>query len=333
MPVSLNSEALDFLQEKKNLLAFSGGTDSSALFHLLHQHNIAFDIIHVNYNTRSQSHDEQRHALELAQHHQKKCFTKNVSLASSNFEHTARTLRYDFFHEVMVKNCYNNLITAHQLNDRLEWFLMQLCKGSGLNELLGMQSVEQREHYRLIRPILHVDSETIHHYLNSNNITYFIDESNSDQRFKRNRFREQYATALIKESAPSIAKSFEFLTEDLSVLFEPCEILHVNELSYFKLPTNRRSIVITIDKILKQRGYLMGQNEKNRLKSENSLVVGRTFIVAIDKAYCFIAPYVTTVMNKPFKEQCRIFKIEPKLRGYLYRDNQSFKLLLSLPKS
>ncbi len=331
--MSLSSESLPFLKEKRSLLAFSGGTDSSALFHLLHQQNIEFDIIHVNYDTRSQSHNEEQHALKLAQQHHKKCFTKSVSLRTSNFEHVARTLRYDFFHEVMVENCYDNLITAHQLNDRLEWFLMQLCKGSGLNELLGMQSVEQREHYRLIRPILHLDSQAILYYLNSNDITYFIDESNSDLRFKRNRFREQYATALIKENSSSIAKSFEFLEEDLNVLFEPCEILHVNELSYFKLPTNRRSIVITIDKILKQRGYLMGQNEKNRLKTENSLVVGRAFIVAIDKAYCFIAPFITAVMNKPFKEQCRIFKIEPKLRGYLYQDNESFKLLLSLLKS
>lgn len=38
---------------------------------------------------------------------------------------------------------YENLILAHQLNDRLEWLLMQLTKGCGLNSLLGFRSIEQ----------------------------------------------------------------------------------------------------------------------------------------------------------------------------------------------
>ena len=51
---------LDFsrIKNSKNLLAFSGGVDSSALFFLLLNHKIDFDIAIVNYNTREQSKDE-----------------------------------------------------------------------------------------------------------------------------------------------------------------------------------------------------------------------------------------------------------------------------------
>ena len=59
---------LDFsrIKNSKNLLAFSGGVDSSALFFLLLNHKIDFDIAIVNYNTRDQSKDEIAYALNLA---------------------------------------------------------------------------------------------------------------------------------------------------------------------------------------------------------------------------------------------------------------------------
>ena len=45
---------LDFskIKNSKNLLAFSGGVDSTALFFLLLKENISFDIAIVNYNVR-----------------------------------------------------------------------------------------------------------------------------------------------------------------------------------------------------------------------------------------------------------------------------------------
>ena len=45
---------LDFsaIKNQKNLLAFSAGVDSTALFFLLLEQNIPFDIAIVNYNIR-----------------------------------------------------------------------------------------------------------------------------------------------------------------------------------------------------------------------------------------------------------------------------------------
>ncbi|MEA2111434.1 MAG: tRNA lysidine(34) synthetase TilS [Campylobacterota bacterium] len=330
--MSLSSETLELLKEGENLLAFSGGTDSAALFHLLLNENITFDIIHVNYNTRVQSYDEEHYAKSLSRQHNKKCYIQSITLQSSNFEHNARNLRYSFFDEIMKEQSYSNLITAHQLNDRLEWFLMQLCKGAGLNELLGMQSITAHNNYNIVRPILHVNSEDILSYLNSNSIIYFLDESNNNTKFKRNRFREDYASPIIKEHSDAIAKSFEFLQEDLNSFYEPSEVLHVNELFYFKTATNRRSTLIEIDKTLKRCGYLMHQSEKILLKDRNTVVIGRRFVVNINSSYCFIAPYVKTVMDKVFKERCRVLRIEPKLRGYLYENVESFQTVELLLK-
>jgi len=328
--VSLQPKTLAALQTTKNLLAFSGGSDSSALFHLLHQLGIDVDIAHVNYGTRQQSDAEEAYARRLAERYGRDCFIKQITLESSDFEHRARTARYAFFHEVMLHYGYDNLITAHQLNDRLEWFLMQLCKGAGVYELVGMEQIEAREHYRLVRPLLHVNADTIEQYLKAHNIEYFIDASNSDMRFERNVIRKHYATPLLHHHAKGIAKSFEYLEEDIAALIQPSDILHVNLLSYFTLPHNRRSTLIAVDAILKQRGCVMSSREKDLLKSSNTLVVSRRFVVTLTEHYCFVAPYVQTVMSKTFKEQCRRLGIEPKLRGYLYSDAESFERVCSL---
>ena len=150
----LHPSTLPLLQEGKNLLAFSGGVDSSALFFLLQQSNIDFDIAIVNYQTREQSLKEVAYARSLAEVFEKTCYVLETKLSEQNFEATARKTRYDFFASLIKDHGYNNLITAHQLDDRLEWLLMQLSKGAGLYELLGMQTIEKKDKYTLVRPLL-----------------------------------------------------------------------------------------------------------------------------------------------------------------------------------
>ena len=116
---------------KKNLLAFSAGVDSTALFFLLLREKIFFNIAIIDYNIRSQSKDEVLYAKQLALEYNKRCYVKEeVSMLSSNFENNAREVRYNYFDEIILRDSYDNLITAHQLNDKLEWFLMQFTKGA-----------------------------------------------------------------------------------------------------------------------------------------------------------------------------------------------------------
>ena len=76
---------LDFsaIKESKNLLAFSSGVDSTALFFLLFEKNIPFDIAIVNYNMRIQSLDEVTYAKHLASKYNKQIFLKDVKIKSN----------------------------------------------------------------------------------------------------------------------------------------------------------------------------------------------------------------------------------------------------------
>lgn len=322
---------LDHLKEGKVLLAFSGGVDSTALFHLLLHNDIAFDIAHVNYHTRPSSDREAQSAEALAQTHRLQCYVHSCFLEGGNFEHRAREERYRFLHYLMEKHAYTYLVTAHQLNDRLEWLMMQLCRGAGLPELLGIRSHDSREGMNILRPLLEHDRESIEAYLQQYNIPHFIDESNRDERYTRNLFRQRFSTPLMREYSSAIKRSFRYLEEDNAALIANVSIKQEEELFYFKNPNNTHSLIVAVDRVLKSLGHVMRGAEKEFLKHEKSLIVGRKYSVWIDEHYTFVAPYkAESSMSKTFKEACRVAKIEPKMRGYLATHPSAYDIIRRL---
>ena len=195
----LKTSSLTKLEGKKNLLAFSAGVYSTALFFILLQNKIKFDIAIVNYNTRKQSLEELSYAKKLAKTYNLTCHHLNAEVIEKSFEAKAREIRYDFFEKLIAQSNYDNLITAHHLGDRFEWMLMQFCKGAGCAELAGMEVAQKRENYTLLRPLLHLDKQELLNFLNLKKIKYFEDESNYDENIKRNYFRHNYSTPLLQE--------------------------------------------------------------------------------------------------------------------------------------
>ncbi len=304
----LNKTTLDTLKSTKNLLAFSAGGDSTTLLFLLVKNNIKFDIAIVNYGIREQSKEEVLYAKELALKYNFECHILNASEIDKNFEARARQIRYDFFEQLISTHNYNSLLTAHHLGDRFEWMLMQFCKGAGCIELAGMQEIEQRETYKLIRPLLHLDKSEIILYLQNNNIKYFEDETNLDQSIKRNEFRHKYAKPLLEKNLQGIKKSFEYIDKDRDSLFIETNLHQIEEFAYFKSTANKRSDIIHIDRYLKSQNYMLSASEREILEEKNTLIVGRKFIINQQNHYFFILPYENKNLTlvKEFKEKCRV---------------------------
>ena len=315
------------LVNSKNLLAFSAGVDSTALLFLLLENNIQFDIAIVNYGLRTQAEEEVLYAQELANTYNFKCHILNAKKIESNFEANARKIRYDFFEDLVLEMKYENLLTAHHLGDRLEWMLMQFCKGAGCAELSGMSALDKRENYTLVRPLLHLDKQELLKYLNAKKINYFLDKSNSDEKYRRNEFRHNYAKPLLAKYLNGIKKSFEYIDSDINELITQVKLKKVNQFTYF-VSVNKRSDIFAVDRYMKSIGQLITANEKDLLKNEKVVVLGRKFVVSQDKNYVFVAPYIkTTNMPKEFKEKMRRLGIEPKLRAYLSTDEEAVELL------
>ena len=210
------------LADSKNLLGFSGGVDSTALFFLLVEYEIPFDIAIVHYHTRKEADDELSHAQHLAKLYKKHCFISHAPQFSQNFESQARAFRFSFFDEIMQSYGYGALILAHQLNDRFEWLLMQLTRGAGLENLLGFESWRNAKiSYPIVRPLESISKDEIYTYCKEKGLKYFEDSSNADLGFKRNAFRVRFANELTREYGRGIAKSLEYLKQDKQRLNTP----------------------------------------------------------------------------------------------------------------
>jgi len=314
----IDPKLLERLKTTKNLLAFSAGVDSSALFFLLLENGISFDIALVNYSTRLNSDVEEEHAHTLAHKYNLRCFSIKAPYFESNFELQARSFRYRYFEEIITEEGYDVLLTAHQLNDRLEWLLMRLVKGAGISQLAGMETVIENDKYTLMRPLLDVSKIELQEYLDQYKHPYFIDESNYNEYYERNHFRKHYADPLIARYGEGIKRSFTYMNEDRRRLNEQYKILYINEeLRIVKLYTPNAKVQAS-DYILKKLGYLMSCSQRSELEKEDSMVIGGKWVVELKNDILYIAPYHSIDMPKSFKEECRRYRLPTKIRPYCY---------------
>ncbi|WP_148798491.1 tRNA lysidine(34) synthetase TilS [Campylobacter concisus] len=309
------------LSSGANLLAFSHGIDSTALFYILEEAGIKFDIAMVDYNVREQSKSEIKSAKELADKFGKKIYTKSVFLDNSNFEKNAREVRYEFFGEICQKFSYENLILAHQFDDKFEWFLMQLGKGAGLKELFGMSEFEKRKHFWLVRPLLNLRKKELQNYLNERNLDYFIDETNLKGEFKRSFMRLNFSEPFLDNYFNGVKKSFEFLEADRQILMPNITKIS-DEIFIIK---NDSNAIRGIDMVAKELNVLLSKAQKDELSTnlakQTSVVLSGKIAVGYADTYLLVTPFCKAIMPKIFKEKARILKIPAINRGYLFAIN------------
>ncbi|WP_456432456.1 tRNA lysidine(34) synthetase TilS [Nitratifractor sp.] len=313
-----------FLIQGKCLLAFSHGLDSTALYHLLRESGIDFDVALVNYGIREQADEEEAAARELAERDGRRIFVAHAPRMTSDFEARARKFRYDFFESLIEKHGYDTLLTAHQLDDQLEWMLMRMIRGAGAAELAGMEPVSLRRTpsghaYRIVRPLLEVPRAQLRRYLQERRIGWFDDVENVAGTNERSRIRP-LAAKLMKGNETGIARSLEYLRRDRERLRSGGRLLYSRDKLRIVEIDSPDNLVRIADTQLKELGYLMSRFERERIERDPSTVLGRRWAVERRGNRLFIAPWVPgLVLPRRFREACRRAGIPPKIRPWLYR--------------
>ena len=317
----ISQNVLDRLSAGANLLAFSHGIDSTALFFILQEAGVKFDLAIVDHNAREQSKFEVESAKELASKFDKKIYIKSVNLGKSNFEKNAREARYEFFGEICQKFGYENLILAHQFDDKFEWFLMQLGKGAGLKELFSMSELEKRERFWLVRPLLNLRKKELQNYLDERGLRYFVDETNLDGKLKRSFVRLNFSEPFLDEYFSGVKKSFEFLEADRQNLLPNITKMD-DEIFIIK---NDSNVVRGVDMAAKELNVLLSKAQKDELSAnlakQTSVVLSGKIAVGYANEYILVTPFCKAVMPKIFKEKARILKLPAINRSYLFTIN------------
>jgi tRNA(Ile)-lysidine synthase len=186
---------LDDLKRKKYVVAVSGGPDSLALVALTKAYNfytkVKFYYVLVNHNIRKNSGQEARKVKQLLK--KKKINLKiflNKKKIVKNIQAEARNVRYNVLINYCKKNKVNILLTAHNLEDQVETFLIRLSRGSGLRGLSSMKPLSKiNSQVNLYRPLLDIKKSFLIKISKNTFGKYFKDPSNKSKKYLRTKVR------------------------------------------------------------------------------------------------------------------------------------------------
>ena len=183
-------QLVPFAQEKKYLLAVSGGADSSVMAWLFHHSGFDFAIAHCNFHLRGEESDKDMLLVrEMAKNYGVRYFEQEFDTLDYQKQHglslemAARELRYHWFSQIFTD--FDFVVTAHNANDNAETFLLNMTRGTGLK---GLTAIPEKT-TTLLRPLLHFSSAQIRRFAVEKGIAYRNDASNDSEAFQRNKIR------------------------------------------------------------------------------------------------------------------------------------------------
>ncbi len=205
-------QQLPFLDEKKLLIACSGGLDSVVLSYLLKELGFTIALAHCNFLLRENESDEDENFVKLladklsipvfTKQFNTKSFAKEQKLST---QMAARKLRYDWFEALRIEQHYDYILTAHHADDDLETFLINLTRGSGLRGFTGIPAANDT----IIRPLLNCTRDEIVAYAIKKDITWREDSSNTKTDYLRNKLRLDVIPKLKESTTGNLLQQFK----------------------------------------------------------------------------------------------------------------------------
>ena len=200
------------------VLAISGGVDSMVLANLFLINNLNFSIAHCNFQLRGKESDDDELFIN------KWCLEKDIKLYNKKFstedycknnkltiQMGARELRYEWFSELIDKEKYDFIVTAHHIDDQLETFIINSIRGTGIDGLVGIPDKINK----IIRPLLMSSKDQIIEYSKVNKINYREDSSNDKEDYLRNKIRHSVIPYL-KSDDDNVLLKFKTTIENLN---------------------------------------------------------------------------------------------------------------------
>ena len=209
------------------LVAVSGGLDSMALLHALHQlssrHRWRLTVAHFNHQLRGRSSDADEKLVRqtaaamglpfVAGRANVREFAKRTKLS---VEMAARKLRHDFFARTAKERKIRVIALAHHADDQVELFFLRVLRGAGGEGLAGMKwrspsPVDSK--IMLVRPLLDATRAELRGFARENKIRFREDATNTSLDLPRNRVRNELLPLLQRRYQPALTKTVLRLME------------------------------------------------------------------------------------------------------------------------
>jgi tRNA(Ile)-lysidine synthase len=208
-----------FPPDGRYLIGVSGGRDSIALLHWMHESGYRKLIVcHLNHQLRGRSSDaDARFVKKLAAN-----YDVDLEMGSADvralaakqkisIEAAAREARYKFFAHVAKQKRSRTIFLGHHADDLVETFLINLFRGSGAAGLGAIREVAKRRveevDLTIVRPLLGVWRSEIDDYVRKHRLKFREDASNKNLAPLRNRIRRRIIPFLEKDLGRNIRQS------------------------------------------------------------------------------------------------------------------------------
>ncbi len=188
-------------QQKKYLLALSGGVDSVALLHAAHELGLNVITGHCHFHLRGNEADSDAEFCEklstemdypfFIRHFDTK---KEAEKRGISIQMAARELRYEWFEDLAKQEACDYILIAHNQDDVAETLLINQIRGCGLRGLSGIPE----KNGKIIRPFLDVSRFEINHWLEKHGYLWREDSSNEETTYLRNKIRHDVLPEMAK---------------------------------------------------------------------------------------------------------------------------------------
>jgi len=297
-----------FTKDDKLLLAVSGGCDSVVLMHLCKQAGFSISIAHCNYRLRGNDSDADeyfvKHLAQLSdipvfvEHFETEVVAENEK---TSVQETARNLRYRWFQQLAKKHNFSAILTAHHLNDSIETIFLNITRGSGIGGLKGIREKNRN----ISRPLLFATRSQIREYAASQNLIWREDQSNFENKYSRNKIRNQVIPVL-KEINPSLEKTFSVVIQHFHQADSIVNKYIKNEIPKLIISENAAGTVVDKNQLLAQQfpqlmlHFLLTkfnfnttdtiQNLLSGINNTGNIFYSRTHAILVDRNELFILP-------------------------------------------
>ena len=210
----------DLINENDKIICgVSGGPDSICMLDILKdlKEELKFEIVvcHINHLIREEAISDEEYVVNYCKENNIKCYVKRIDVkkyANNNkqgTEEAGRTVRYEFFEEILQKEKANKIAIAHNKNDKIETIIMNMLRGSGIS---GLKGIEPKRENKYIRPLIETERTSIEEYCEKNNLQPRIDKTNFINDCTRNKIRNIVIPYIKNEFNPNIINTMDRLS-------------------------------------------------------------------------------------------------------------------------